>query len=129
MPLTLMSPVVVNGVDFTPFLKDKGLTWSLRYVHGTNEGLTLAGKTQLDILANKVDLDFACIPLSYAQVQTVLAALAPLTFPVSYDDPLSGYTTKTMHASGQSAAFLKEMPLDGIVSAMWDGISFKLEEL
>lgn len=130
MFLTFMSPVVVNGLDITDLIADRGLAWSLRYVHGSNEGVTLAGVTQLDIIAEKKDLEVECLPLSYSQLAALLAALSPPSFPVTYDDPQDGYTTKTMHAVDQSALFLREMPgRDGVVAAYWDGISFKLEEL
>jgi len=127
--MTLISPVIINGVDISDFIEYKGLSWSYRYVHGNNEGMTLAGVQQMDILGVKADLSISCIPLTYAQVQTLLGAISSTPVKVNYDDPMLGNVTKTMHPSDQSASFLKEMPVAGTMSAVWDGISFKLEEL
>lgn len=127
--MTLISPVIINGVDISDFIEYKGLSWSYRYVHGNNEGMTLAGVQQMDILGVKADLEISCIPLTYAQVMTLLGAISTTPVTVNYDDPMLGNVTKTMHPSDQSASFLKEMPVAGELAAVWDGISFRLEEL
>jgi hypothetical protein len=97
---------------------------------GENGGLTLAGQTQLDVLATKADLEVDCMPLSFSDATSLLSVLAVEQVQVNYDDPVLGNVTKAMHPTDQSAGFLKEMTLpDGSFAAMWEDISFKLEEL
>lgn len=127
--MVIMTPVTINGTDITDYIAFRGVKWSYRYVNGKNTGVTLAGVTQLDVLATKSDLNITCVPLSYADVQTLLAAISGASVSVTYDDPLLGTVTKTMHPSGQKADFLNETSQDLDAQMMWDGISFKLEEL
>lgn len=128
--MTLISPVVINGLNISNFIAFRGLRWSYRYVMGDNGGLTLAGQTQLDVLATKADLEVDCVPLSFSDATSLLSVLAAEQVQVNYDDPVLGNVTKTMHPTDQSAGFLKEMTLpDGSFAAMWEDISFKLEEL
>lgn len=125
-----MTPVTINDTDITNYIAFRGIKWSYRYVNGRNTGVTLAGVTQLDVLATKSDLNITCVPLKYSDVQILLALISDASCSVTYDDPLLGTVTKTMHPSGQSAAFLNEtsQSVDD-AEMMWDGISFKLEEL
>ena len=118
--MVITTPVTINGTDITDFIAYRGIKWSYRYVNGKNGGLTLAGVTQLQI---------TCVPMTYSDAQTVLGAISDPSVTVTYDDPLLGTVTKTMHPSSQGAAFLNEDELEGSAQIMWDGISFKLEEL
>ena len=127
--MVIMTPVTINGTDITNYIAFRGVKWSYRYVNGRNTGVTLAGVTQLDVLATKSDLNITCIPLSYSDIQTLLGAISEPSVEVTYDDPLLGTVTKTMHPSGQTTAFLNETSQDENAAMMWDGISFKLEEL
>lgn len=127
--MVITTPVTINGTDITDFIAYRGIKWSYRYVNGKNGGLTLAGVTQLDVLATKSDLQITCVPMNYSDAQTVLGAISDPSVTVTYDDPLLGTVTKTMHPSSQGAAFLNEDELSGSAQIMWDGVSFKLEEL
>ena len=124
------SPVVINGTDISGFITFRGLSWSYRYVTGQNGGLTLAGFTQLDILATKTDLTIKCRALSLADLGTLLDVITPAQVQVTYDDPQLGTVTKTMHPSGQVADFFNDISADPeLHDYIWENISFKLEEL
>lgn len=127
--MVIMTPVAINGTDISKWIAFRGISWSFRYVNGKNSGVTLAGVTQLDVLATKSDLSIKCIPMTYADATTLLALIANPTVTVTYDDPYLGTVTKTMHPSGQKAAFLAEDSESLDAQMVWDGISFKLEEL
>lgn len=128
--MVIMTPVQINGTDISSLIAFRGIKWSYRYVNGRNGGVTLAGVTQLDVLATKSDLNITCIPMTYSDVQTLLGLISAPSCSVTYDDPLLGTVTKTMHPSGQSADFLAEDDTTGLDPEMlFDGISFKLEEL
>ncbi len=128
--MVIMTPVRINGTDISSLIAFRGIKWSYRYVNGRNGGVTLAGVTQLDVLATKSDLNITCIPMTYSDVQALLGLISATSCSVTYDDPLLGTVTKTMHPSGQSAAFMAEDDTTGLDPEMlFDGISFKLEEL
>ena len=128
--MVIMTPVTINGTDISNYIAFRGIKWSYRYVNGKNGGVTLAGGTQLDVLATKSDLNITCVPLAYSDVQILLNLISAPSCSVTYDDPLLGTVTKTMHPSGQSAAFMAEDNTANLDPQMlWDGISFKLEEL
>lgn len=124
------SPVVINGTDISGFITFRGLSWSYRYVTGQNGGLTLAGFTQLDILATKTDLTIKCRAMSITDLSALLAVITPAQVNVTYDDPQLGTVTKTMHPSGQVADFFNDISADPeLHDYIWENISFKLEEL
>lgn len=124
------SPVVINGTDISAYIEFRGLSWAYRYVTGQNGGLTLAGYTQLDILATKVDLTIKCRALTLDDLNALLDVITPAQVRVTYDDPQLGTVTKTMHPIGQAASFFNDISADPDAhDYIWDGISFKLEEL
>lgn len=127
--MVIMTPVKVNGTDISKWIAFRGISWSFRYVNGKNTGVTLAGVTQLDVLATKSDLTLKFIPMTNADATTLLGLFASPSVPVTYDDPYLGTVTKTMHPSGQKASFLAEDSEDLDAQMIWDSISVKLEEL
>lgn len=127
--MVIMTPVRINGADITNYIAFRGVKWSYRYVNGRNTGVTLAGVTQLDVLATKSDLNITCIPLNGADLQTLLSLISGPSCNVTFDDPLLGTVTKVMHPSAQTTSFLNETSQDESAEMMWDGISFRLEEL
>lgn len=126
--MVIDSPVVINGKDISDYIAFRGLSWSYRYVNGQNGGLTLAGKTQLDVLAEKEDLSIKCRALELAELSDLLEAITPAEVSVIFDSPRSGTEPKTMHPSSQVADFFNNIGADDD-RYVWDGISFKLEEL
>lgn len=128
--MTIDSPVVIDITDISGMIAFRGLTWSYRDVTGPSGGVTLAGYTQLDILARKVDLDVKCRALHLDELQLLLSSIAPETVLVNYNDPLLGNVTKTMHPSGQTATFFNNVaPTGRLADYVWEDITFRLEEL
>ena len=128
--MVIDSPVIINGKDISDYIAFRGLSWSYRYVTGQNGGLTLAGKTQLDVLAVKEDLSIKCRALELAELSDLLEAITPAEVSVTFDSPRSGTEPKAMHPSGQVADFFNDISAEENVHRyIWDGISFKLEEL
>lgn len=128
--MIINSPVTIDGTEISGLIAFRGLSWSFRYVTGSNGGVTLAGYTQMDILAVKVDLDIECRAMRVDELQTLLAAITPKIVHVTYDDPLLGVVTKEMHPSAQAASFFNNVaPTGEPDSYVWENISFKLEEL
>ena len=128
--MIINSSVTIDETDISGLIAFRGLSWSCRYVTGSNGGVTLAGYTQMDILAVKVDLDVECRAMRVDELQTLLTAITPNIVHVTYNDPLLGTVTKEMHASAQAASFFNDIAPTGEASDyVWENISFKLEEL
>ena len=128
--MVINSPVYINGIDVSGLIAFRGLSWSYRYVTGSNGGVTLAGYTQMDVLATKVDLDIECRAMRADELQALLTVITPKIGDVSYNDPLLGTVTKEMHPSAQAASFFNNIaPTGASADYVWENISFKLEEL
>ena len=128
--MIINSSVTIDETDISGLIAFRGLSWSFRYVTGSNGGVTLAGYTQMDILAVKVDLDVECRAMRVDELQTLLTAITPKIVHVTYDDPMLGTVTKEMHPSAQAASFFNNIaPTDEADVYVWENVSFKLEEL
>ena len=128
--MIINSTVTIDGTEISGLIAFRGLSWSYRYVTGSNGGVTLAGYTQMDVLATKVDLNVECRAMRVDELQTLLTAITPKIVHVTYDDPMLGTVTKEMHPSAQAASFFNNIAPTGEESDyVWENISFKLEEL
>lgn len=117
----------VNGVNLLPYLAAEGLRWRLSDLDASDAGRTLDGVMHRNRVAQKVDLEVTCRPLTTAEASTVLQAINPEFVTVVYDDPLLGTTaTKTMYSNNRPATFLEESWDGG--SYVWQGITFPLIE-
>ena len=117
--------IVISSTDISPWIEHRGINWTRRDVEGSNGGLTLDGTTVRDVLANKVTLEISCQTMPLATLRELQALLLPVSFEVSYDDPLYGPVTKTMCCKeGKASNYY--VRADG---EMWTSVKFKLEEL
>lgn len=117
----------VNGVNLLPYLAAEGLKWKLSDLDAPDAGRTLDGIMHRNRVAQKVDLEVTCRPLTTAEASIVLQAINPEFVTVVYDDPLLGTTTtKTMYSNNRPATFLQESWDGG--SYVWQGIAFPLIE-
>lgn len=117
----------VNGVNLLPYLAAEGLRWKLSDLDAPDAGRTLDGVMHRNRVAQKVDIECACRPLTTAEASIVLQAINPEWVTVVYDDPRLGTTaTKTMYSNNRPAAFLQQnWAGNGYV---WTGITFPLIE-
>lgn len=117
----------VNGVNLLPYLAAEGLRWKLSDLDAPDAGRTLDGVMHRNRVAQKVDLEVTCRPLTTAEASIVLQAINPEFVTVVYDDPRAGTTqTKTMYSNNRPATFLQQS-WDG-QSYVWTGITFPLIE-
>lgn len=116
----------VNGVDLLPYLAAEGLKWKLSDLDASDAGRTLDGIMHRSRVAQKVDLEVTCRPLTTAQAGIVLQAINPEWVTVVYDDPRLGTTaTKTMYSNNRPATFAQRQT-DG--TYLWKDITFPLIE-
>jgi len=117
----------VNGVNLLPYLAAEGLKWKLSDLDAPDAGRTLDGMMHRNRVAQKVDLEITCRPLTTSEASTVLQAINPEWVTVVYDDPREGTTaTKTMYSNNRPAAFLQQNWAGS--GYVWTGITFPLIE-
>lgn len=67
--------VMVNGVDFTPFVTPYGYTIGWRKIQGGNQGTMLDGSFIDDVLAYKITVIVIFMPLSQEDYTKVISTL------------------------------------------------------
>ena len=117
----------VNGVNLLPYLAAGGLKWKISDLDAPDSGRTLDGVMHRNRVAQKVDLEVTCRPLTTSEASTVLTAINPEWVTVVYDDPRAGTTqTKTMYSNNRPATFLQQNWAG--TGYVWSGITFPLIE-
>ena len=117
--------LVVNGIDFVPFIAKQGVKWQRGDIEAPNAGRTMDGQMQRGRVTTKIRLDITCRPLTDAEARTVLNAIYPEFVTVDYYDPMFGYRSGvTMYSNNNPASFLMMKP----DTDWWDGITFPLIE-
>lgn len=114
--------LIVNGVDITPYVVQKGIKWTRNDIDGENAGRTMDGTMHRARVTSKVRLDITCLPLSSEDASIVLNAIYPEYVTVKYTDPMYGLVTKTMYSNNNPATFIDT------ATDLWEGITFPLIE-
>lgn len=118
--------LTVGSVDMTKYMAYGGLKWQRNDVEAPDAGRNMAGTMERGRVATKIRMDITCRPLTSTELSTVLTAIQPETVTVTYDDPLYGYTAKTMYSNNNPASFLIKKK-DG--REYWSGVTFPLIEV
>lgn len=117
--------LVINGVDFVPFIAKQGVKWQRGDIDAPNSGRTMDGQMQRGRVATKIRLDITCRPLTDVETKTVLNAIYPEYVSVDYYDPMYGLRSGvTMYSNNNPASFLMVKP----DADWWEGITFPLIE-
>ncbi len=116
--------VVINSVDFTPFILVGKLTWEKNDIDGSNAGRTLDGVMHRQRVTSKRKLSFTCKRMTTEQLQELCLALAPEYVQVTYLDPEMGMVTKPFYSSQLSSVAWGA--IDG--TTYWEGAQFSLVE-
>lgn len=117
--------LIIDGVDFMPFIGKQGVKWQRNDIDAANSGRTMDGQMQRGRVATKIRLDITCRPLTAEEAMVVLNTILPEYVSVDYYDPMSGkrYNVE-MYSNNNPASFLIEKPEDD----WWGGITFPLIE-
>lgn len=85
------------------------------------------GELTRDRITTKRKLNLEFPPLTQNEASTLLTAVKPVNFSVTYPDPEMGMVTKTFYVGSRRVPMLKN---DSTVSKiMWENIGFNLIEL
>ena len=119
--------IVIDGVDITPYLEDKGFTWNRSDLDSEESKRLLSGDLQRHFIARKHFLNVKCRPLKTSEASIVLAAIEPPSLEVTYLDPRAGdYVSRRMYANNIPAQVMVIDPDTGEI--YWEGIAFQLTE-
>lgn len=117
--------LVINGIDFIPYIAPQGIKWQRSDVDASNSGRTMDAYMHRGRIATKIRLDITCRPLTATEAQKVLNAILPEYLSVDYYDPMFGYRTGvSMYSNNNPASFLISKEDDD----WWSGITFPLIE-
>lgn len=96
----------VNGVNFIPFLIERGITWSEEDIDAENSGRTMDGVMHRGLVARKDKHTLSFLELSVEDSRTVLGALDSqyLTVRTNVHPKLAGIATFTMYNSSRKGA-------------------------
>lgn len=96
----------INGVDITPYIAYGGWKWQRADVDGANAGRDLDGNLIRDRKAIKYRFDVTCIPLTAAQFADIQQLIEPVSFSVTFTDPMTNTVrTAQMYSNNYSANF------------------------
>lgn len=119
-----MFTMQINGVDITPFIKNRGVKWTRSDVDGPNAGRSMSGDMIRDRQATKIRWDISCVPLTQEQLSQILTLIEPEWVTVTYTDiQTNSIKTGKFYTNNFSASVLLRRK-DGL--EMWDGLSFPL---
>lgn len=125
-----MKPVlIINGVDFTPFLTEDSIRWTRNDLDSDSSGRTLDGVMHRSRVAMKRKLEINNLKrLTVQQMRLLNAALMPQTISVTFIDPIIGgvYQGTFYGSSVQATTQYYDESTDDIY---WHDVSFNIIEV
>ena len=116
---------VIDGVDITRIIKQKGLKYSRNDIDSANAGRTLSGKMNRGRVTSKIKIELTCVPLEQTVSQRLLNLIFPEYVVVHYLDPREGERNVQFYSNNVPVTF-NSQATDG--SYLWDDLSFPLVE-
>lgn len=84
------------------------------------------GELMRDRIATKRKIDMEFPALTQTEIATLLNAVAPVFFDVTYQDPILGMTTKKFYVGDRTMPMMRFG--NGTTDLKWEGLSFNLIE-
>ena len=112
--------ILINGIDITSYVANKGIRWSRNDIDGENAGRNINGSMIRDYIATKIRLDITCRPMGKEDHTRLMQLIKDEFVTVEYDDPLYGRVSKIMYSNNHSS--------DLDETDWWENISFPLIE-
>lgn len=120
-----MVKVFVNGIDLSKMVHRHGLSVQEKKKFGQGGGLTLSGKTIVDLLAVKKTVTATFNPLTTAQKDRVSSLCNAATVNLRY--AVDGSADQTIEAQPTMSNAQTKLAVNGVM--WWDGISVTFEEV
>lgn len=121
-------PLTIGTLDIKDWV-DEDLGYEIGYVdrEGPNTKVMLSGDRIVDLLARKVQISVALIPLSHSQLQSLVEAISPAYVSVTYFD-LQTAETKPSTFTVEPLSSAKYVIDDATGEHWFKGISLTLTE-
>lgn len=119
-----MELLVINGHDYSPYVKSKGYGWSREDVDSEKSVRVKSGKMRRDKIATKRKLSYELMNMTRAQLAQLDDDLSRSTYPADYFD-LHGKMTRTFYTSSFSATLHDLYGEEGV----WGDASFSMIEV
>jgi hypothetical protein len=120
-----MQILVINGHDYSKYIKDEGYIWSRDDLDSEKTTRVKSGNLRRDKITEKRNLSFKMRDMPESLAAQLDTDLLQATFSVKYHD-LHGDMTRTFYCS-QFPANLRQVIDEG--NLMWSGISFNIHEV
>lgn len=119
-----MEILIINGHDYSQFIKRKGVGWSRNDLDSEKTIRTKDGKMRRDKITTKRKCSYALMNMTQEQLAQLDDDLSESTFSVTYLD-LHGVQTRTFYCSS-FAATLAECVDD---NPAWEDAAFSITEV
>ena len=119
-----MEILVINGHDYSKFIKQKGVGWSRNDLDSEKTTRTKDGRMRRDKITTKRKLSYTMMRMSREDMAQLDSDLSASTFSAKYLD-LHGAMTRTFYCSSFSAT-LSDVQ-DG--NDIWEGATLSLIEI
>ncbi len=117
--------LVIEGVNFGPFIEEDGLEWDRGDYFSPNSGRpTMNKKAHMKLVARKPKFRVTCMPMTSADSSRLLAALEQPIVQAKVDSPDAGIITRRFVVMGLNGC-LHRVYRNG--KRLWGGLSFSLE--
>lgn len=115
--------ISINNTDIAPLVAFQGVQWT-RNDYCPKSVTTMDGRMNRGRVASKVELSLTFKPLTANQLGDLMNLVKDEYFSVAYDDPILGYSVKTMFAESLPA----KMMLSRQNGEYWNEITMTLKE-
>lgn len=116
---------VIDNVDISRIIKNKGLKWTRNDIDSANAGRALSGLMNRGRVITKVKFEVSCVPLAQTISQKLLNLIYPEYVSLHYIDPQYGERLTQFYSNNVPITF-NSQATDG--SLLWDDLSFPLVE-
>ena len=116
---------VIDNVDITKIIKEKGIKWTRNDIDSANAGRALSGLMNRGRVTTKIKMEITCIPLEQNIVSPLLNLIYPEYVLVHYVDPMLGVRAVQFYSNNVPATFASQAT-DGTL--LWADLSFPLVE-
>lgn len=116
--------ILINNVDVSSLIAYKGVQWT-RNDYCPKSVTTMDGRNWRGRVASKDELSITFLPLTTEQLNDVLNLVKDEYFSVTYDDPIEGFSVKTMYAESLPA---KLMVSKRNGTEYWNEVTITLKE-
>lgn len=116
----------IGSTDLMPYIADGGLQWTQKDVEGPNAGTAINGDAIRDVRATKYEWRISCMPLTAAELSTILTLIAPEFVTLTYTDPQTNSDTSAQVYINTAGLTFKHRTING--TEYFAGLTFPVQQ-